>query len=42
LKCHRTESTEDESFVRYRPLGQQCKDCHKLGTTLKELTVWEE
>jgi hypothetical protein len=26
--CHRTEGSGDARFVRYKPLGKDCRDCH--------------
>ena len=31
--CHPTEKRGDLAFVRYKPLGKACKDCHVASVT---------
>ncbi|MCK5943305.1 MAG: hypothetical protein KAI24_15095 [Planctomycetes bacterium] len=29
--CHRVEHLQQRAFVRYKPIGTRCADCHRLG-----------
>lgn len=37
IGCHKTEPIGDLATIRYRPLAQQCKDCHQSAKELREL-----